>query len=268
VSYTDLESCSGLTVESSPESFLNTHVLPNDKAKGTLRLWLSAAASNRASAAMKRLRPPSIWLLTGVYVIEEARTLAVVTREPQVSVGLGSIPIAALTGLPIGGSFDVGKSTSIRVDMVQKGPSVWAAQYMRLRVNYFWPGEDMSLSQPISLWNTFVKDGTAFNDDDPKTYIPPVTATVSAANTSVPNEIEKLTGLDKKTFWIESEVESEDGSEEGQACKEALLSGAHASLVRSKVSAAESDSALHKLKKDSTPVGPTAESLSETHDCE
>jgi hypothetical protein len=196
--------------------------------------------------------------------MEEARTLAVVTSEPQVSLGVGSIPIAALTGLPVGGSIDLGKSTSIRIDMVQKGPCVWAAQYMRLKINYFWPGEDESLSQPITLWNTFVKDGSAFNDDDPKTYIPPVAATVSAAKTPLQKESEKYTGLDETKFWIESEVESE----EDQASKEVLLSGMHASYVRSKGSASGSKSVSNKPKVYSAHVESTAERTSETYECE
>jgi hypothetical protein len=129
-----------------------------------------------------------------------------------VSAGISSPTIAALTTVPVGGTFDIGTSLSLKSNMVVDGLCVWAGQYRRLDVKYFWPGEKTILPLSIPLRNTFgyTSHGMAFSDNDPRTYVPPDRITVSVERGSQPAFPSSGINLNVQKYWVESELEEED----------------------------------------------------------
>ncbi|PYH49982.1 uncharacterized protein BP01DRAFT_310204 [Aspergillus saccharolyticus JOP 1030-1] len=118
-----------------PESFLLTSVLNNPQAQQKLKLWLSAARSSYL-LNFKFARRPKIWLLTGLYILEGTRTLVSQSQSNQVSVGISSTVIGALSSVPVGGSVKLGQGTSWEVTMEVEDQHVWAAQFRLLDARF------------------------------------------------------------------------------------------------------------------------------------
>jgi hypothetical protein len=174
--------------------------LSQEPARNTLALWISAAR--------KRLRKPYIWFLTGIYVLDDARTFASSTREPEVSAGISSATVTALTGVPLGGSIEISHNVTLSTDMIVNGNFVWAAQYQRLKINFFWPWEEITVLQSVPLYNTF-STGVAYSSANPKTYRPPDRATLSLIESGRSRISEDVEHLDHLSSWTESESEAE-----------------------------------------------------------
>jgi hypothetical protein len=185
-------------VLSRPEDFLNNEVLSNEKASKTLSIWLSAAMRNFAVAAIKIMAGPSIWLLTGVYIMEDARTFTVIKKEKSLSAGISASTVAALTSVAVGASIDIGATPALRTNAIVSGRCVWAAQYRQLDINYFWPGEVPTLPKTLLLYSAFVKDRVAFNHTDPKIDIPPEKATVGTSHRARARRDEKHEKVEKR----------------------------------------------------------------------
>ncbi|KAF2259210.1 hypothetical protein CC78DRAFT_537268 [Lojkania enalia] len=198
------------------QKFFDEEVFPKEAAKKALRLWLSAAATNNKTAFAKMIRKPHVWLLTGAYILEDARVLTVQSREPAISAGVSPTTIGALTMAPVGGSFEIGTGIERQAEMVVNGACVWAAQWTRLDVKYYWPGEKTSLPKSITLLNTFTYDHrhNAFDDNDPRTYIPPERITACVQDSRRKNRHSNPLDLEIEKCWIESESEDEEGADE------------------------------------------------------
>jgi hypothetical protein len=142
-----------------PREFLNTQVLkPGGKAESELKLWLSAAKSDYV-LKMKWLRKPTIWMCTGLYLMESTKVFIVSKRSLDTSVGISSVTISALTGIPIGGSIKISPEMSLAVSSVSEEQLVWAAQYRKLDANYIRLGEGEKATFPNVL--TLYQDVTS-----------------------------------------------------------------------------------------------------------
>ncbi|KAF4162746.1 hypothetical protein CNMCM6936_001665 [Aspergillus lentulus] len=124
-----------------PEEFLITSVLSNPKAQEKLKLWLSAARSDYVMKA-KFARRPKVWLLTGLYLLEDTRAITSRGQSAEVSTGVSSSVIGALSGVPLGGSLSLGKGRSWEVSMEVAEQHVWAAQYRLLDAHFIKAGRD------------------------------------------------------------------------------------------------------------------------------
>lgn len=118
-----------------PEAFLCDHVLANPKAQSALKLWLSSARSEYVMN-MRWARRPKIWLLTGLYVLEGARTVVRKNASTDVDVGVSADLVGALSGVPVGGSVSLGVGDSWELQMEMEEEHVWAAQYRLLDARY------------------------------------------------------------------------------------------------------------------------------------
>jgi len=79
---------------------------------------------------MARLkRKPQIWCLTGLFELSDVTAATVVKKNPSVSFGITSALVAALSGVPIGGSIEIGRDFTVTCDTKSPGKGVWAAQY-------------------------------------------------------------------------------------------------------------------------------------------
>ncbi|KAF7716711.1 Uncharacterized protein PECH_008636 [Penicillium ucsense] len=118
-----------------PEMFLESQVLPNPEAQKKLKVWLSAANSSFV-LNFKFARRPKIWLLTGLYVLEQTRTLVSRSKSTDISAGISSALIGAASGVPIGGSVNLGTGSTWEMAMEVAEPHVWAAQFRLLDARF------------------------------------------------------------------------------------------------------------------------------------
>jgi hypothetical protein len=150
-----------------PGEFLNTQVLkPGGKGVANLKLWLSAPKSDYVMK-MRWLRKPDIWMCTGLYLLEGTRVFTVSKKSLDTSVSINSVTIAALTGIPIGGSIKISPETSLTVSSVSEEQLVWAAQYRKLDAKYIrlGDGETATLPNILTLYQDVTSDGTLRRDD-------------------------------------------------------------------------------------------------------
>jgi hypothetical protein len=97
--------------------------------KESLKRWLSVSRTNYV-LIKARLRPkPEIWCLTGLFELSDVTAATVVNKNPSVSFGISSALVAALSGVPIGGSIEIGQNFTVTCDNKYPGKGVWAAQY-------------------------------------------------------------------------------------------------------------------------------------------
>ncbi|KAJ5381554.1 uncharacterized protein N7496_003982 [Penicillium cataractarum] len=123
-----------------PEEFLTTNVLANPQAQQKLKLWLSAAHSSYV-LNFKFARRPKVWLLTGLYLLEKTRTIVSTGQSADVSAGVSSAIVGALSGVPIGGSVSLGIGSSWEMAMEVADPHVWAAQFRLLDARFIKMGK-------------------------------------------------------------------------------------------------------------------------------
>lgn len=142
----------------SPKAFLTTQILPNPKARSTLKLWLSSARSDYVMN-MRWARRPKIWFLTGLYLLSGARTIVRKSSSTHIDVGLSSAIVGALGGVPIGGSVSLGQGDMWEMTMGMEEEHVWAAQYRLIDAKYISAStsatkqnEEMALPPTMSLY--------------------------------------------------------------------------------------------------------------------
>jgi hypothetical protein len=96
------------------------------------------------------LQRPKIWLLTGVYLIEDATTWTVTNRSSGALVA-GSVPLpdptalTTLVGLNPSLHYEVGKNFVRREGTQILGRKVWAAQYQLIKAKYVTVAEGTEL---------------------------------------------------------------------------------------------------------------------------
>ncbi|KAJ5948918.1 hypothetical protein N7454_002225 [Penicillium verhagenii] len=123
-----------------PETFLTKNVLSNDVAQQKLKLWLSAAYSDFV-VHFKFARRPKVWMLTGLYLLEDTRTVVSRGQSSKVSAGVSSSIIGALSGVPVGGSVSLGVGSTWEMAMQVAEPHVWAAQFRLLDAKFIKMGK-------------------------------------------------------------------------------------------------------------------------------
>jgi hypothetical protein len=144
-----------------PAEFLNTQVLlPGGEAEAKLKLWLSAANSDYV-LRMKWLRKPTIWMCTGLYLLEGTKLFTVSRKDRKVSVGVSPLSIGILAGIPVGGSIKVSPETSFEMGSMSEERLVWAAQYRKLDVKHIKlkDGEEATLPNVLPLYPDITSDG-------------------------------------------------------------------------------------------------------------
>lgn len=85
---------------------------------------------------MRWARRPKIWFLTGIYVLEGARTIIRKASSSAVEVGVSSAIVGALSGVPVGGSVSLGQGDTWELQMGMEEEHVWAAQYRMIDAKY------------------------------------------------------------------------------------------------------------------------------------
>ncbi|OCK93671.1 uncharacterized protein K441DRAFT_564506 [Cenococcum geophilum 1.58] len=120
-----------------PEEFLNNVILadPTSEAHQALQLWLTAGSSEYYTHG-KFFRTPDIWMLTGYYILENARVLDVESADYNLNAEISSAIVTAVSGVPVGGGFTIGKDLQLKVGMLVEEAHVWAAQYQKLDAEY------------------------------------------------------------------------------------------------------------------------------------
>lgn len=110
----------------------------------SVQIWFKSRfqVARRISAATKNIFGiPKIWLLTGVYVIEDGHSYTV--RGTSNSVNLtGTLPLpeptglAALLGLNLGATVALGNGVEATAETMMPGKKVWAAQWIRVKAQF------------------------------------------------------------------------------------------------------------------------------------
>jgi hypothetical protein len=178
----------------SPNSFLHEKVLTDPKA----RLWFETTLSvaSYLKAIYKNIvASPKIWLLTGVYLMDDAKVFTLESKSDDNSVAV-NIPIpeptglAALLGVSPGASVSLGKRYTATAMTQILGGKVWAAQWTRVKAKYIpinkkCTGSQLLINQLqlLDVWSTgtsrgdggqrsiveleidITHDGRAINDD-------------------------------------------------------------------------------------------------------
>lgn len=151
-----------LTFLNSPESFLTTNVLASPQAQQKLKLWLSAAQSSYM-LNFKFARRPKVWLLTGLYLLEKTRTIVSKGQTADISAGVSSALVGALSGVPIGGSVSLGVGSSWEMAMEIADPHVWAAQFRLLDARFIKMGKGGVDSVKLPMTMGLYRDVTSLN---------------------------------------------------------------------------------------------------------
>ena len=140
-----------LTSPHSPQKFFEDHVLTHKPA----RLWLQASlsvASKLRAKCKNLLGVPKIWLLTGIYLMEDAVTYSVSLKSSSQSASI-SIPVpeptgvAALLGLAVGTRLDLGHNLEGHALAQISGRKVWAAQWLCVSARYL-PAQEAPWEAP------------------------------------------------------------------------------------------------------------------------
>ncbi|GIK00930.1 hypothetical protein Aspvir_004960 [Aspergillus viridinutans] len=152
-----------------PEEFLATSVLSNPKAQEKLKLWLSAARSAYV-LNFKFARRPKVWMLTGLYLLEDARTMVSRHSSSKISAGVSGSLLGALSSVPVGGSLSLGEGSSWQMTTELTEQHVWAAQYRLLDARFVKVGKrgaenvklplSMGLYRDVLSVNTVRGEGT------------------------------------------------------------------------------------------------------------
>lgn len=157
----------------SPSEFFEVNVLREKAA----RLWLETRLSiaNRLYQLMKNVvAAPKIWLLTGIYFMEDATTYTISSKASLNAASL-TVPIpeptglAALLGVAIGARVSLGKQFVGQAAAQISGKRVWAAQWQQVSAKYVyakrgdWDAE--ALGKQLQLFDV-VNLGTERGDTD------------------------------------------------------------------------------------------------------
>ncbi|KAK5698288.1 hypothetical protein LTR97_007249 [Elasticomyces elasticus] len=131
-------------------AFFEKMVISQPDTRNRLLVWLTTAASAYVIKKVA-LRTPKVWMLTGLYELEQVQAFNVKSSSPGVELGLDPAVLAALAAVPIGGSVSFGNEhTAIQTSSLP-GANVWAAQWQRLKVDYVKLRKDESPALPLQL---------------------------------------------------------------------------------------------------------------------
>ena len=130
-------------------------MLNNELAQQKLKLWLSAANTSFV-LNFKFARRPKVWMLTGLYLLEGTRTAVSRGRSVDVTTGVSSALVGAMSGVPIGASVNLGVGSSWEMAMQVAEPHVWAAQFRLVDAKFMKAGkggiDDVKLPATMGLY--------------------------------------------------------------------------------------------------------------------
>ena len=163
-----------MLTERSPYTFFEENVLKADPA----RLWLETRLSvaNKLKRMLKNIiAAPKIWLLTGVYYMENAQVYTIRTKSSSADAKI-TVPIpepsgiAAMLGANAGAKFSLGNQWEIEAGAQISGKRVWAAQWTRVGARFFLAEDASTELSPkqlrlLDVWSV----GTERGDDEPWT---------------------------------------------------------------------------------------------------
>lgn len=92
-------------------------------------------------------------MLTGLYLLEDARTMVSRHNSRKVSANVSGSLVGALSSVPVGGSLSLGEGISWEMTMNLTEQHVWAAQYRLLDARFVKVGKGNadSVKLPLSL---------------------------------------------------------------------------------------------------------------------
>jgi hypothetical protein len=120
------------------DEFLEKHVLSNEAAVQALQRWTSITKSDYLSriTCKRHFRVPDIWMLTGLYQMEDARAY---------------------------------RTTEMIDGCTWVGAKIWAAQYQLLRLRYRFVRSEEALPEltlPLQMRNVYTSGGFLGSDSD------------------------------------------------------------------------------------------------------
>lgn len=158
-----------LTKMRSANKYFKEVVLNHSESINALKLWLSAGRSEYM-IKLRWLSSPHIWMLSGQYLLDDAKNMVLKQKETKGEAGMTSVTIAALTGIPVGGSIGLTNSTEITANMQIEGRRVWAARYHLLDTKYIQVVGNMpALPTIIRLYPDILSKGHVRGTNDEST---------------------------------------------------------------------------------------------------
>lgn len=103
------------------------------------------------------LRKPSIWCLTGLYELTDAKSCIVDKTSPSAKIGIDAAAMTAIFAAPVGFSLNLGHGTTLQSESELSGTMIWAAQYQLIDTRYF--NSDGQTDMPLN-WMSLHPDGT------------------------------------------------------------------------------------------------------------
>lgn len=104
-------------------------------------------------------------MLSGLYLLEDTRTVVSRGQSSKISAGVSSAIISAVSGIPVGGSVSLGVGSKWEMAMQVAEPHVWAAQFRLLDAKFIKIGKrgmgDISLPVSMGLYRDIMSVNTA-----------------------------------------------------------------------------------------------------------
>ncbi|KAF7550498.1 hypothetical protein G7Z17_g5680 [Cylindrodendrum hubeiense] len=123
-----------------PQAFFDNVILQSDAAEYWLQSRLAVAHKMQLMANFAGMTP-KLWMLTGMIVIEDANYFTVSSSSKSFGIG-ASVPVVdpsgvmALMGLSAGAEVSLGEDWAAQSSGQVKGPSIWAAQWQRIKTKF------------------------------------------------------------------------------------------------------------------------------------
>ncbi|KAL1797140.1 hypothetical protein ACET3X_003746 [Alternaria dauci] len=122
------------------DKFFEDYLLKQDAVRQWFETRLSVARSITA-AVNNLIKAPDMWLLTGIYIIEDG-TVFSVRKESSSSHASAKMPIpeptglTGLAGLKAGATIRIGNGIEAQASTQIEGEKVWAAQWIKVKARY------------------------------------------------------------------------------------------------------------------------------------
>lgn len=104
-------------------------------------------------------------MLSGLYLLEDTRTVVSRGQSSKISAGVSSAIISAVSGIPVGGSVSLGVGSKWEMAMQVAEPHVWAAQFRLLDAKFIKTGKggvgDVNLPASMGLYRDIMSVNTA-----------------------------------------------------------------------------------------------------------
>lgn len=170
-----LQAQNGKRVELHPNkvrSFFQDKVLAGEGVKESLKKWMTISRCKyvfwKLGLRNLPLICPQIWCLTGLFELSGVTATTATRHSPTASVGISSAIVTACTGVPVGGSVELGRDFSAKWDGFDPDTLIWAAQYqlVNLKPVMRTTGEEASPVNYVELYPDYTfAPGQVLADD-------------------------------------------------------------------------------------------------------